>query len=139
MRAKTHKTTQSPTNARVAFRQFKLYCKLVVFGAVVVIIAATLFYNRDNDAEVWFFKSYEKVNVIKLMLGTALGAILGFWMLTHSFKLYKEWKQVAQTKAGQQREQDLVRREQELSAKERQLQEQAQATGEEPTEKEQDA
>lgn len=137
----THKTrtTKPPSRRRVAFRQFKLYCKLVAVGAVVVLILVTLIYNRDNEADVWFFKTYKEVNVINLMLATALGAIVGFWVLSHSFKIYREWRQVGKDKAAQQREQRLVHRERQVREQEQRLSEQLRTTEPVPTDDDQDS
>ena len=50
----------------VAIKKAKLYVKLVLVAVVVVMAVLVLFGNRNNKADVWFFKSYEDVNVLKL-------------------------------------------------------------------------
>ena len=74
----------------------------IVGGALI--IGLTLFKNRNNVASVWFFRSYENVNVLKLMLMTAVGAVAGAWVLLIAGRLWLEYRGLAaqrrQARAG---------------------------------------
>jgi len=107
----------------IAFKQFKLYFKLIIIGLVVLVLVLTLFMNRSNVASVWFFKEYTGVNVLKLMLLTAVGAIICFWFLTMTLKIWKEWRSVSQEAAEQERLIQLEQRTKELEQKEPQVEE----------------
>ena len=71
----------------VAIKKAKLYVKLVLIALVVIMAVVVLVMNYTRNADVWFFKGYENVNVLKLLLVTAVISIVSFWILTRLHRL----------------------------------------------------
>ncbi len=105
----------------VAIKKTKLYVKLVLIAVVVVMIGLVLFKNRGNEANVWFFKEYEKVDVLKLLLYTAIISIISFWILTTGFKLTKEWREVSKQAEHQEKIKQLDSKADELQKQEQRI------------------
>lgn len=66
----------------LALRRIKVYCKLGLMAAVAVVILLVVVCNRQNEADVWFFTKFEKVNVLYLILVTAVSSVVLFWAIT---------------------------------------------------------
>ncbi|MCH8053265.1 MAG: hypothetical protein IH895_04325 [Planctomycetes bacterium] len=105
----------------VAIKKAKLYVKLVLIAVVVVMAVLVLFGNRNNNADVWFFKSYEDVNVLKLLLVTAVISIISFWILTTGFKLARQWREVSKQVAHQEKIKQLDSKADELEKQEQRI------------------
>ncbi len=105
----------------VAIKKAKLYVKLVLIAVVVVMAVLVLFGNRNNNADVWFFKGYEDVNVLKLLLVTAIISIISFWILTAGFKLFREWREVSKQVAHQEKIKQLDTKADELEEQEQRI------------------
>ncbi len=105
----------------VAIKKAKLYVKLVLIAVVVVMVALVLFGNRKNSADVWFFKGYEDVNVLKLLLVTAIISIISFWILTTGFKLTRQWREVSKQVAHQEKIKQLDSKADELEKQEQRI------------------
>ncbi len=119
----------------VAIKKAKLYVKLVLIAVVVVIIGLVLFKNHGNEANVWFFKEYPKVNVLKLLLVTAVVSIISFWVLTTGFKLIKEWREVSKQVAHQEKIKQLDSKADKLDKQEQRIDDKInRALGEKPDE-----
>lgn len=108
---------------RVAMRKAKLYLKLVLIVAVVVLCSVVLCNNRNNRTAVWFFTDYQEVNVLKLMLVTAVVSVFSFWVLSTVIHVWKEWREISGQVAQQEREKQLQTRTRELDERERRLKE----------------
>ncbi|HOW19096.1 MAG TPA: hypothetical protein PLC79_08665 [Phycisphaerae bacterium] len=65
----------------LALRRIKVYCKLGLMAAVAVVILLVVVCNRQNEADVWFFTKFEKVNVLYLILVTAVSSVVLFWAI----------------------------------------------------------
>ncbi len=81
----------------LAFKQIKVYTKLVLLVIVAVAIAAVLFKNRGNSVQVWFFGLVDEkseINVVWLMVWTAIGAIISWWVLKTAFGLAKDMREL---------------------------------------------
>ena len=117
----------------VAFKKTKLYVKLVLIIFVVITSAVVLLNNRANQATVWFFKEYKNVNVLKLMLVTAVASIISFWILSTAFKLWKDWREVSLQVAHQQKEKQLEQRAEALNEQERRIGEKVDETSSDPS------
>ncbi|MCH8914005.1 MAG: hypothetical protein IIA33_10620, partial [Planctomycetes bacterium] len=87
----------------VAIKKAKLYVKLVLIAVVVVMVVSVVCNNRGNHADVWFFKEHEEVDVLKLLLYTAIISIISFWILTTGFKLTRQWREVSRQVAHQEK------------------------------------
>ena len=108
----------------VAIKKTKLYVKLVLIALVLIMAVVVLVMNYSRQADVWFFKAYEEVNVLKLLLVTAVISIISFWILTTGFKLTREWREVSKQVAHQEKlkeldskADDLVKQEQRIDDK----------------------
>ena len=91
----------------VAIKKARLYVKLVLIAVVVVMVVLVLFNNRNNEANVWFFKEFPNLNVLKLLLYTAIISIISFWILTTGFKLARQWREVSKQVAHQEKMKQL--------------------------------
>ncbi len=105
----------------VAIKKAKLYLKLVLIAVVVVMIVLVVCNNRDKDASVWFFKEYPQVNVLKLLLVTAVISIISFWILTTGFKLARQWREVSRQVAHQEKIKQLDSKADELEKQEQRI------------------
>ncbi len=86
----------------LAFRQIKVYFKLV---ALVVIAGACLIVvvmNRGNTATVWLFGPYPDINVLWLMLCTAIATLIAWWLVRATAGVMKDMRELHRDK--QQRE-----------------------------------
>jgi len=64
----------------LAFDKVKVYFKLAVMIAAALLVVIVIWYNRRHEVDVWFFGTIEDVNVLWLMLCTAVGTVV-FWRL----------------------------------------------------------
>jgi type VI protein secretion system component VasK len=119
----------------VAIKKVKLYVKLVLIALVVIMVVWVLAKNYNRQADVWFFKAYEDVNVLKLLLYTAIISIISFWILTTGFKLTREWREVSKQVAHQEKLKQLDSKADELSRQEQRIDDKInRALGETPDE-----
>ncbi len=105
----------------VAIKKTKLYVKLVLIALVVIMAVVVLVMNYSRKADVWFFKGYEDVNVLKLLLVTAVISIISFWILTTGFKLAKQWREVSKQVAHQEKIKRLDSKADELEKQEQRI------------------
>ena len=105
----------------VAIKKTKLYFKLVLIAVVVIMVVLVLFKNSGNQATVWFFKEFESVNVLKLLLVTAVISIISFWILSTVFKLSREWREVSKQVAQQEKEKQLEQKAQAMQEREQRI------------------
>ena len=78
----------------LALRRIKVYCKLALIGAVLIVVLLTVLFNRNNNADVWFFRNYERINVLYLILVTAIATIVLFWITTRIRGVLREVRQL---------------------------------------------
>ncbi len=81
----------------LAFKQVKVYTKLGLFLIVAVAIGAVLIKNRSHSVQVWFFGLVDpakEVNVVWLMVWTALGAVVSWWVLRATLGLVKDMREL---------------------------------------------
>ncbi len=100
----------------LAFKQFKVYTKVVLVLAVALAVGAVLLKNREYRVPVWFFgltDPTKEINVVWLILCSAVGAIVAWTVLRATLGVVKELRQVARAKEVQARD----RSQQELAAK----------------------
>ncbi len=107
----------------VEIKKTKLYFKLLLIALVVIMVVLVLFMNRKQHASVWFFGEYKDVNVLKLMLMTAVASIISFWILTTGFKLAREWREVSKQIAQREREKQLEQKAKALDEREQRIDE----------------
>ncbi len=105
----------------VAIKKAKLYVKLVLIAVVVVMVVSVVCNNRGNHADVWFFKEHREVDVLKLLLYTAIISIISFWILTTGFKLTRQWREVSRQVAHQEKIKQLDSKADELAKQEQRI------------------
>ena len=105
----------------VAIRKTRLYVKLVLIALVVVMVVAVLFKNRNYHAAVWFFREYQDVNLLKLLLVTAVLSIFSFWILSMVFKLNREWRELARQTAHEEQVRQLDEKAKALAKQEQRI------------------
>jgi hypothetical protein len=107
----------------LALRQIKVYCKLALIGAVIITVGLTVLFNRNNEATVWFFRTHEKVNVLYLILGSAVVSIVAFWIATRIRGVIREFRRVRDEKREAVRRADQERMAKEITDREKRLDE----------------
>ena len=107
----------------LAIRRIKVYLKLGVMLAVVAVVLLLVLMNRENTANVWFFAKYERVNILWLMLVTAVSAVICWWGARKIFRVLRELKEVRQAAVFDQRMQEQQRVSQELVEREKRIDE----------------
>ena len=81
----------------LAFKQVKVYTKLGLLLIVAVAIGAVLIKNRSHSVQVWFFglvDQAKEVNVVWLMVWTAIGAVVSWWVLRATLGLVKDMREL---------------------------------------------
>jgi uncharacterized protein HemX len=93
-------------------------------GAVGLVVVLVLLKNRNNPATVWFFHEYKDINVVWLLVITAIGSVVAAWLTRGVFQVMKEVKRIRQEEDSarlvqeqQQRARDLVEQEKRIDAK----------------------
>lgn len=95
----------------LVFKQFKVYVRLALLVALALVIVLVVFYNRTNKVNVWFFKSYESINVLWLLVCTAIASIVSWWIVSASFGLWRDLRDLgraAELKKTQAEQEKLV-------------------------------
>jgi len=108
----------------LALKRVKVYLKLIAIVAVVAMVLLVVLKNLDHKADVWFFWINEQVNVLWLILVTAVSSVIGWWAVRKIFGVLRELREVrrlneAESKLEEQRRlaQELAEREKRLDAK----------------------
>jgi uncharacterized membrane-anchored protein len=110
----------------VAFRQLRVYVRLVIVLVVALGVGLVLVQNRGNAAPVWFFgltDAQTPVNVVWLMLCTAAGTLISWWVLSLAWGLWRDMREVKRQHAENQAKEELGRRMAALDERERRLDE----------------
>lgn len=108
----------------LAFRQVKVYLRLTLIILVAVAVIMVLWKNRHNEVGIWFFWLIEKdakVNVVWLMLCTAVGTLIAYFTLHMVWALWREMKKAALDSALTERHQQQERRDRELLEREKRI------------------
>ena len=110
----------------VAFKQLRVYVRLIIVLVVVLCIGLVLVRNRGNAAPVWFFwltDAQTPVNVVWLMLCTAAGTLVSWWLLSLGWGLWRDLREVKRLQSAEQAKEDVGRRAAALDDRERRLDE----------------
>ncbi len=95
----------------LVLRRFKVYAKLVLLVALAVVIGLVIFFNRSHTVDVWFFASYQDINVVWLLICTAAGSILAWWIVTRSVNLWRDARELsreAERKKSEQQQREMA-------------------------------
>ena len=110
----------------LAIKQVKVYLRTIAVVLVVGAVGLVLFKNRTNYVEVWFFgltDESKKVNVVWLMLSTALGTLTAWRVVWFARGLWRDLREVARLKAIEETDQQHKQRAAELEQRERRIEE----------------
>jgi heme/copper-type cytochrome/quinol oxidase subunit 2 len=105
----------------LAFRKLRTYARLTLMVAVAIVVVLVLFKNRNHQATVWFFHKYENINVVWLLVVTAAGSVMAFWLTRGVFQVIKEVKKIRTEEETQRMLQDHKTRAKELSEQEKRI------------------
>ncbi|MHC4066002.1 MAG: hypothetical protein ACYSUI_16100 [Planctomycetota bacterium] len=93
----------------LAFKQIKVYTKVALVLVVAMAIGAIFWKNRGHYVRFWFFgvvDSQQEINVVWLILCTAVGSILSWWVLLTGVSLIRDVREVRRDQALRKREDD---------------------------------
>ena len=110
----------------VALKQFRIYVRVIVLVAVVIFVGLVLIKNRGNAAPVWFFwltDSQKSVNVVWLMLCTAVATLVSWWAVSLSWGLWRDMREVKRVRAVGEAKKELDQRVAALEERERRVDE----------------
>jgi hypothetical protein len=107
----------------LAIKRFKTYVKLIAILAAIAFILLIVVMNRDNQANVWFFHSYEGINVLWLILVTAVSSILGWWGIRKIFRVIGDLRALQRQAESDRKLQEQRKLADELAERERRIDE----------------
>jgi len=110
----------------LAIQRVEVYVRLIAVALVVGAVGLVLFKNRSNYVEVWFFgltDETKKVNVVWLLLSTALGTLTAWRVVWFARGLWRDMREVARLKAIEEADQKHKHRAVELEERERRIEE----------------
>ena len=107
----------------LALRRVKVYSKLALMAAVAIVVLLVVVCNRQNEARVWFFTTFEKVNVLYLILITAVSSIAVFWTITRVLGVLREASQVRKDRRAAEQLAQQTKLAEELSNREKRIDE----------------
>ena len=107
----------------LALKQFKVYLRLGAIIAVVLIALLIVFMNRNHKADIWFFGYYQQINVIWLILVTAIVSVLGWWVVSKIISVVREVSQVRRSVKTEKRLDEQRRMADQLTDREKRIDE----------------
>jgi len=110
----------------LAIKRLTVYLRTIAVALVVVAVGLVLFKNRANSVKVWFFgltDETKKVNVVWLMLATALGTLTAWRIVWFARGLWRDVREVARLKAVEESDRQQKKRAAELEDRERRIEE----------------
>lgn len=110
----------------VAFKQVRVYVRGAVVAALAIAIGIVLAMNRGHAVQFWFFgltDDTKPVNVVWLMLCTAVASLVTWWALLLGWRLVREIREVKRERAIKRVTTTLEKRNAELNERERRIDE----------------
>jgi hypothetical protein len=107
----------------LALRRIKVYFKLTLMAAVAILVSLVIVCNRHNEANIWFFKDYEKVNVLYLILITAASSIAVFWVITRIRGVLRDARQLREEQHAAEKLAEQKKLAEELANREKRIDE----------------
>lgn len=110
----------------LAMKRVTVYIRTTLVVLVVGAVGLVLFKNRSNYVEVWFFGITDEskpVNVVWLMLSTALGTLTAWRVVWFARGLWRDLREVALLKAKEEADRQHKQRAAELEEQERRIEE----------------
>lgn len=110
----------------LAFKRFKVYLRTLLSALVVVVVGLVLVMNRNHEVAVWFFwltDPDETVNVVWVMLCTALATLAIWCVVSRGVTLLREVREVRRLQLAKASDERQKARAAELDERERRLDE----------------
>ena len=110
----------------LAFKQISVYTKLILVLIVALAVGTVLVKNRNSMVTIWFFglvESDKPINVLWLLLCTAVGSVVCWWVFLKALHLVREMREVAQEKQARKATELQEQRARELTAQEERIDE----------------
>lgn len=108
----------------VVFKQLRVYLRSSLIALVVVAIVVVLFKNRANSVSFWFFgltDPNKSVNVLWLILWTAVATLGSWWTFSLGWGLLKDMREIKRLRKISSATQEMDKRETELEQRERRV------------------
>lgn len=105
----------------LVIKRIKLYARLTLFVTLALVVAAVIFKNRQHQVTVWFFKTYESINVLWLMACTAGGSVLAWWILSTSLTVWRDLRDVHRATELQREKEQMQHRAEEIAETEKRI------------------
>ncbi len=105
----------------LVFKQIRLYAKLTLFIALALVVGLVVYKNRDHRVTVWFFATYESINVLWLMLCTAGATVVTWWILALTRTVWRDMKVMFREKERQREQDEIERRKKEIAEAEKRI------------------
>ena len=116
----------------VAFKQVKVYARLGLVLTVIAAVGSVLMSNRNHRVSVWFFgltDSTRPINVVWLMLWTAGGTLVTWWVLSLGWGIRRDMRDIKRWRGINAATKNLDQRAVELEKKEQRIDEKLQRGG----------
>ena len=113
----------------LAFERLKVYVRSVLIAVVAILIVTVLFKNRGNEVSFWFFgltDEAEKLNVVWLMVWTAVVALIVRWVLSFGWALWRDMRELKRLDATRKVDETQKKREEQLNQREQRIDEKIQ-------------
>ena len=107
----------------LAFKRIKVYARLILLCAVALVIGLVVLKNSGQEVTFWFFREYENVNILWLLLCTAAGSIVAFWVFKTVFSLWRDMREVSRQAAIQAEKEKQQQKANELAEQEKRIDE----------------
>ncbi|HUU82518.1 MAG TPA: hypothetical protein VM243_03340 [Phycisphaerae bacterium] len=91
----------------LAFKRIKVYTKVTLLVIVALAIATVFIKNRGHRVQFWFFGLVDDqtpVNVVWLIVCTAIASVLSWWVLLAAISMVKDVREVRRQEEQQERE-----------------------------------
>lgn len=106
---------------KLVLKQIKVYARLVVLIAMALVVVAVVVKNADNRVTVWFFRSYESVHVLWLILFTSVGSVLSWRILTATLGVWRDMRELRRASEVERAQNDQLQRAKELAETEERI------------------
>ena len=106
---------------KLVFKQIKVYARLVVLVGMAMVVTAVVIKNADNKVTVWFFRPYESIPVLWLILFTSVGSVLSWWILTATLGVWRDMRELHRASELEQARADQVQRAKEMAETEERI------------------
>ena len=107
----------------LAVKRIKVYLKLGAIIAIVLVALLIVFMNRNHKADIWFFGYYQQINVLWLILVTAIVSVIGWLVVSKIIGVVREVRQLRQAAAMEQQLDEQRRMAEQLTEREKRIDE----------------